>query len=65
MKEWILGGPAAVAGVVNTVVIEFPEGLDIPAGAGFVISQQGFGATGTAAAVGYGHVTLVGLEYNP
>lgn len=51
------------AGVANTVSIPIPEGMEFAAGTGIGISMQGFGATGTAAAVGYGLCTIYGYEY--
>ena len=61
--SWIVGAPAAVAGVSQTVQIDIPEGLEFAAGTGIGISQQGLSAVQAAAAVGYGAITLHGYEY--
>ena len=61
--SWIVGGPAAVAGVAQTVALPLPDGLDLAAGAGLGVSMVGLSATQVAAAAGYGHVALHGFEY--
>ena len=61
--SWIVGGPAAVAGVSQTVALALPDGVDLSAGAGLGVSMQGLSAVQAAAAVGYGHVALHGFEY--
>jgi hypothetical protein len=61
--EYALGSPANTAGVSQTVVMPIPDGLEFAAGTGIGVSMQGFGATGTAAAVGYGMIAIKGYEY--
>lgn len=63
VQEWVVGGPAATAGIAQTVCIPIPDGMEFAAGTGIGVSMQGFGATGTAAAVGYGTIALNGFEY--
>ena len=57
------GATAATAGNTTTTEHTFPDGLEFAAGTGIGITVQGFGATGTAAAVGYAQVALYGYEY--
>jgi hypothetical protein len=61
--EWTVGGPSATAGVSQTISVPIPEGIEFAAGTGIGVSMQGFGATGTAAAVGYGICKIIGYEY--
>jgi len=63
VSEYAIGAGAATAGVAETVCIPIPDGLEFAAGTGIGVSMQGFGATGTAAAVGYGMIALKGYEY--
>ena len=63
VQEWVVGGPAATAGVSQTVSIAIPDGIEFYAGTGIGVSMQGFGATGTAAAVGYGAISFHGFEF--
>ena len=66
VANWTVGEPtgvAPVAGKFNTVTIPFPDGLEFAAGTGIGISQVGLNTVGTAAAVGYGIVTINGFEY--
>lgn len=66
VANWTVGEPtgiAPVAGKFNTVTIPFPDGLEFAAGTGIGISQVGLNTVGTAAAVGYGIVTISGYEY--
>jgi hypothetical protein len=58
-----VGANAATAGVAETIVIDIPDGMEFAAGTGIGITVQGFGATGTAAAVGYAKVSITGYEY--
>lgn len=63
---WEVGEPtgvAPVAGKKNTITIPFPDGIEFPAGTGIGLSHVGLGATGAAAIVGYGRLTLTGYEY--
>jgi len=60
---WSIGGESATAGISQTQVISFPDGLEFAAGTGIGISMIGRGATGTAAAVGYGQLLINGYEY--
>lgn len=63
VQVWTLGAPAAVAGVSQSIEIAVPDGFEFPAGTGIGVSIIGRGATGTAAAVGYGQLSLHGFEY--
>lgn len=66
VAQWSVGEFSASgtpAGTSNTVSIPIPEGMEFAAGTGIGISMQGFGATGTASAVGYGLCTIYGYEY--
>lgn len=63
VNEWIVGGLNTTAGVTQTVCLSFPDGIEFAAGTGIGVSIQGFGATGTAAAVGYGQISITGYEY--
>lgn len=63
---WEVGEPtgiAPVAGKVNTVHLTFPDGIEFAAGTGIGISMIGLNTVGTAAAVGYGRITIHGYEY--
>ena len=60
---WVIGAPAAVAGVAMTSLIDFPNGMEFAAGTGLGISIVGLGATQVAAAVGYAQVAITGTEY--
>jgi hypothetical protein len=61
--SWICGGPSTTAGVSQHCDVPIPEGMEFAAGTGIGITQQGYGATGTAAAVGYGMISLHGYNY--
>ena len=63
VASWNVGASAATAGVAQTIVLDIPDGLEFAAGTGIGISVLGQGATGTAAAVGYAKVTILGYEY--
>jgi hypothetical protein len=56
-------GAPATAGAWGYLAIPFPDGIEIPAGAGIGFSAQGMGATLTGTAVGFVSVNLVGFEY--
>lgn len=59
-----VGGPAAAAGVSQTVPFVFSgSDMEFAAGTGIAVGIQGFGATQAAAAVGYGQVAVWGYEY--
>jgi hypothetical protein len=63
---WEIGEPsgiAPVAGKKNTITIPIPDGMEFAAGTGIGISMVGLNTVGTAAAVGYGRITLNGFEY--
>lgn len=60
---WVIGGPSATAGVSQTVDIAVPEGMEFAAGTGVGVSMVGLGATQTAAAVGFGQISIEGYEY--
>lgn len=60
---WVVGGPAAVAGVAQTVDVAIPDGLEFAAGTGIGISMIGLSATQVATAVGYGQIAINGFEY--
>jgi hypothetical protein len=57
------GSAAAVAGVVNTETGDFPEGLEIPAGAGLGFSIAGYNATGVLTLAGGVRFFVYGYEY--
>ena len=63
VNAWSIGAGAATAGICNTQEVVFPDGIEFAAGTGIGISVQGFGATGTAGAVGYVSVAIEGYEY--
>lgn len=63
LYQFQVGPSALAAGTSDTVVINFPNGLDIPAGAGIGLSLLGLSATQTALAGGYCRVGLHGFEY--
>lgn len=60
-----IGMPAIfTAGAADTRTFDFPEGLDIPAGAGVAIGVQGFGAVPTTATIaGFVMVSINGFEF--
>jgi hypothetical protein len=60
---WVIGGPAAAAGVSQSVTIDIPDGLEFAAGTGIGITISGLSATQAAAATGYVQVALSGFEY--
>jgi hypothetical protein len=61
--SWVIGGPAAAAGVSQSVTIDIPDGLEFAAGAGIGVTISGLSATQAAAATGYVQVALSGFEY--
>ena len=63
VNTWCIGAASNVAGTVGTAVIVMPDGIEFPSGTGIGFTVQGFGATGTAAAVGYAQISVVGFEY--
>jgi len=63
VDSWSIGAASATAGISQAMVIEIPDGLEFAGGTGIGITIQGIGATGTAAAVGYGKVSISGYEY--
>jgi hypothetical protein len=63
VNSWLVGTTAATAGVSSTEVIDIPDGMEFAAGTGIGITVLGIGATGTAAAVGYAKVQILGYEY--
>ncbi len=63
VDSWNVGANAATAGVAETIVINIPDGMEFAAGTGLGITVQGFGATGSAAAVGYAKISMSGYEY--
>lgn len=60
---YVVGGPAAVAGVAQTVEVSVPDGLEFPAGGGLGVSMVGLNATQVAAATGYAQIAINGFEY--
>lgn len=54
---------AAMTGGVTTETGEFPEGFEIPAGAGIGFSVAGYGPTGTLTAEGGVRFMVAGYEY--
>ena len=63
VQNWFLGGPGVTAGMFFSETIDFPDGLEFAAGTGIGVSVIGYGATGTAAAVGYAAISIYGFEY--
>ena len=66
VQVWTVGEPsgaAPIAGKFNTITIPLPEGIEFAAGTGIGISMVGLSATSTAAAVGFGQISLQGFEY--
>jgi hypothetical protein len=63
VESWLVGANSVTAGTAETIVIDIPDGMEFAAGTGLGITVQGFGATGTAAAVGYAKVSMTGYEY--
>jgi hypothetical protein len=63
VATWVVGGPAAVAGVTQTAEISFPNGMEFAAGTGLGISVVGLSATQVATAVGYAQAALTSTEY--
>jgi hypothetical protein len=63
VDSWLVGGPAATAGVTTTAVIAIPEGIEFAAGTGIGITVLGVGPTGTAAITGYAKISVGGYEY--
>lgn len=63
VSNWFLGASAATAGISQSLGVDFDEGLEFAAGTGIGLSMIGYGATGTATAVGYGMCSLYGYEY--
>lgn len=59
--QTVIGGPAAAAGVSQTV--EYAVDIEINAGDGIGVTQLGLSATQVAAAVGFGAITISGYEY--
>lgn len=55
-------GTPATANSTGMEDADFPEGLEVPAGAGIGISAQGFAAA-TPTAVGYIFAAVIGFEY--
>jgi len=58
-----IGSRNTIAGVTTTRTIEFPDGLEFPAGTGIAIGVLGLDAVGAAAAAGFVSVALHGYEY--
>jgi hypothetical protein len=58
-SNWARG----TAGETASYSIPIPDGMEFAAGTGIGVSMQGFNATGTAAAVGYGQISITGYEY--
>lgn len=63
VTNWVLGAASATAGVSQSMVVEIPEALEFAAATGIGVSMVGLGATQTAAAVGYGLISIEGYEY--
>jgi len=62
-QSWLVGTPAAVAGTSTNMSVTFPEGLEFAGGTGIGVAFSGVGATGAAAAGGYGAISITGYEY--
>jgi hypothetical protein len=63
VANWLVGAGTATAGANQTLMVDYPNGLEFAAGTGIGISVIGRGATGTAAIVGYALVAIEGFEY--
>jgi hypothetical protein len=67
VDSWVVGeaesATASIAGGAQTIVINFPDGLEFPAGTGVGITVLGLSAIGVAAAAGFAKVSLGGYEY--
>jgi hypothetical protein len=63
VANWVVGGPAAVAGVAYTATINFPNGLEFAAATGIGVSMVGLSAVQALAAVGYGQIAINATEY--
>lgn len=61
--EFFAGSEAAVAGVTTMLSGEFPEGFEIPAGAGIGFTMAGYGPTGTLTLEGGVRFVVSGYEY--
>ena len=63
VDSWLVGSNSIAAGVVETIVLDFPDGVEFAAGAGIGITVLGIGATGVAAITGYAKISIAGFEY--
>jgi hypothetical protein len=63
VQTFIVGGPAAVAGVTYTVSVPIPDGMEFTGFTGLAVSMVGLSATQVATAVGYGQISIQGYEY--
>lgn len=63
VDSWLVGTPAAVAGVTKELMINYPDGLEFAAGTGIGITVQGISAVGAGAATGYAKISVAGYEY--
>lgn len=58
------GDGTSTAGHTSTYTFNFPDGIEFFSGAGIAVGMVGFGAVPTsAAAVGYGMLSIIGFEY--
>lgn len=65
VETWQIGVPAIfTAGAMNTVVMDYPEGLEFAAGTGIAVGVIGAGAVPTTGTVtGYVQISIEGYEY--
>jgi hypothetical protein len=63
VQVWVIGGPAAVAGVSQTVHLELYDGLEFAAGFGIGVSMVGLNSTSAAAITGFAQIAINGYEY--
>jgi hypothetical protein len=63
VMSWQVGSSTSTAGASMTVSIDFPDGIEFPAGTGLAVSALGLGPTMLASASGYIKVSISGYEY--
>lgn len=65
VETWQVGNNAAfVAGEVSNLVMDYPEGLEFPAGTGIAVGVIGAGAVPTTGTItGYVQISIEGYEY--
>jgi hypothetical protein len=63
VMNFVIGTPAAAAGVSQTEVVPIPDGLEFQAGTGIAVGMVGLSAVQALAAAGYGMAIIQGYEY--